>query len=174
LATFFSFLIVLSVPAQVNSEAGEQRAQFTKVTYSPRIPAGTQDRWTFTVHNIDCSENDQSTARFFLIFYDDNRLWLDEYNMTNHKTWFCNRSGTVTRTFDRNGWQVTKPVTHDLRVELYWYNNGTSHLEDTTSFSIGVTLHIPFQHILATGYLVAYLIACFVIFVYDYVQGLDA
>ena len=173
LVAFLSFLIVLSAAAPVKSETEEENAMFTKVTYSPKIPVNTKDTWTFVIYNANCSENGQNTARFFLILYDDNELWLNEYNDTEYKTWSCNKSSTVTRKYNIRGWQVTRPASRDLRVELYWDNNGTISLQDVTSFTIEIIIHISLQHIFATGYFAAYLIACFVLFSYVYIQGLD-
>ena len=173
LTAFFSALIVLGIAFPVKSEIGEQEAMFTQVTYSARIHAETMDTWAFTVYNVNCSENDQDAARFFLRFYADNELWLDEYNSTQYRTWNCSKGSAVSHSYNIRGWNTIQPVTHDLRIELYWYRNSTAVLEDTTSFTIAVIIHVPLQNIFATGYLAAYLIACFLLFSYDYVQGLE-
>jgi hypothetical protein len=173
LTAFLSAIIVLGTAFPVKSETGEQNAKFTQVLYNPRIHAGTMDTWAFTVYNANCSENDQGEARFFFRFYADNELWLDEYNSTQYRTWNCSKGSTVSHSYSIRGWDAIQPVAHDLRIELYWYRNGTAVLEDTTSFTIAVTLHITLQHIIATGYLVAYLIACVLLFSYDYVEGLE-
>jgi hypothetical protein len=174
LAAFLSVLIVLSIASPVKSEIGEQQAKFTQVIHSARIRAGTRDTWIFTVFNVNCSENDQGPARFFFRFYADNELWFDEYNSTRYGTWSCSKGSTVSRHYDINPWNPIQPITHDTRIELYWYSDGTAHLEDTAPFAVTVTLHIPLQHILATGYLAAYLIACFLLLSYYYVAGLEA
>jgi len=173
LTAFLSAIIVLSIAFPVKSETGEQEAKFKQVTYSARIQAETADTWTFTVYNANCSENDQGEARFFFRFYADNEPWLDEYNSTQYRTWNCSKGSTVSHSYRIIGWNIIQPVAHDLRIELYWYRNGTVVLEDTASFTIAVTLHITLQHIFATGYLVAYLIACVLLFSYDYVEGLE-
>jgi len=173
LVAFLSFFIVLSAAVPVRSEAEQKNANFVKVTYTPRILAGAKDTWTFVIYNANCSENGQNTARFFLVLYADNELWLNEYNDTQYKTWSCNKTSTVTHNYGIKGWQAIRPTSHDLRVELYWANSGTFRLEDTTSFTIDVMVHIPLQHIFAAGYFGAYLIACFVLFYYVYIKGLD-
>ena len=173
LAAFLSFFIVLCIVVPARSEAEQKNASFVKVTYTPRILAGANDNWTFVIYNANCSENGQNTARFFLVLYTDNELWLNEYNDTQYKTWSCNKTSTVTHSYNIRGWQAIRPTSHDLRVELYWANNGTFRLEDTTSFTIDVIVHISLQHIFATGYFAAYLLACFVLFSYVYIQGLN-
>jgi hypothetical protein len=173
LAAFLSVLIALSIASPAKSEIGEQQAKFTQVINSARIRAGTRDTWTFTVFNVNCSENDQGAARFFFRFYADNGLWFDEYNSTRDGTWSCSKGSTVSRRYDIDPWNPIQPVTHDTRIELYWYSDGTAHLEDTASFTVTVTLRISLQHILATGYLAAYLIACFLLLSYYYVAGLE-
>ena len=173
LLAFLSFFVVLSVVPPAESETGERNASFTGVTYSPKIPVNTKDSWSFTIYNANCTGEGQSGARFFLIFYADNELWLNEYNDTQYRTWSCNESSSVTHKYSIREWQAVRPTSHDLRVELYWENNGTIRLEDTTSFRIEVVVHIALQHIFATGYFVAYLIICFVLFSYIYILGLN-
>ena len=173
LTAFLSTLIVLGIAFPVKSEIGEQDAKFTQVKYSARIPAQKMDTWAFTVYNANCSENDQVAARFFLVFYADNSLVFNEYDSTQYQTWNCSRGGTVSHSYNIKGWQTLQPVTHDVRLELYWYHNGTTVLEDAASFTIGVTVYMSLQNIFATGYLVAYLIACILLFSYVYVQGLE-
>jgi len=173
LVAFLSFFAVLNIAVPAKSEIEQKNAWFTKVTYSPKIHADTKDTWSFTVYNANCSQNGQNAARFFLLLYADNEQWVNEYNDTQYRTWSCNKSSTVTHTYNIRGWQAIRPTSHDLRVELYWDDNGTIRLEDTTSFTINVTVHIALQHIYATGYFAAYLIACFVLFSYVYIQGLD-
>jgi hypothetical protein len=168
-----SFFFILSVAVPARSEAEQKNANFVKVSYNPRIPAGAKAAWTFVIYNANCSENGQNMARFFIVLYTDNELLLNEYNDTQYKTWSCNKTDTVTRNYNIRAWQDMRPTSHDLRAELYWTDNSTFRLEDTTSFTVNVIVHIPLQHILATGYFAAYLIVCFVLFYYVYVKGLD-
>ena len=173
LTAFFSIFIVLGPVVSANPDAGGQDARFTKVSYQSKILTNTKDVWTFTIYNANCSDNGPNASRFFLIFYVDNELWLNEYNDTQYMTWSCGNGSTVSRNYQIREWQTVRPAAHDLRVELYWNRNGAAYLEDTTSFSIDVMVHIPLQHIYATGYFAAYLIACIVLFSYDYVLGLE-
>lgn len=168
-----SAFIVLSFASAAKSETGEKQATFTQVTYSSTIYAGTSDTWTFTVHNLNCSENDQSAARFFVRVYVDNELYFDEFNSTPSQTWPCNKGSTVSHDFRISPWNTIRPIAHNIRIGLYWYTNGTAHLEDTASFTVAVTLHISLQDIFATGYLIAYLIACFLLLAYNYAEGLE-
>ena len=173
LLAFLSFFFILGVAVPARSEAEQKNANIVKVSYNPRIPAGAKSTWTFVIYNANCSENGQNMARFFLVLYTDNELLLNEYNDTQYKTWSCNKTSTVTRNYNIRAWQDMRPTSHDLRAELYWTDNSTFRLEDTTSFTVNVIVHIPLQHILATGYLAVYLIVCFVLFYYVYVKGLD-
>jgi len=168
-----SAVIVLGSAFPVKCQIGEQEAKFTQVTYSAVIHAETMDMWTFTVYNANCSENDQGEAQFFLRIYADDQLSMDEYNSTQYRTWNCSKGSTVSRSYNIAGWGAIQPVIHDMRVELYWFHNGVAVLEDTASFTVVVTIHITLQHIVATGYLVVYLIACVLLFSYDYVEGLE-
>jgi hypothetical protein len=173
LVTFLSLFILLGTAIPGYPEAGDQDARFTKVAYQSRILSNTKDVWAFTVHNTNCSDSDQNATRFFVIFYVDKELWFNEYNGTQYKTWPCAKDTTVTRKYNIREWQTVRPTSHDVQVELYWSSNGTARLEDTTSFTIDVMIHISLQHILATGYFAAYLIACFALFSYEYVLGLE-
>jgi hypothetical protein len=173
LVAFLSFFIVLIVAVPVESETEERNASFTGVTYSARIPVDTKDTWSFTIYNSNCTQDGQGGARFFLIFYADNEQWLNEYNGTQYRTWSCNESSSVTHKYSIREWQAIRPTSHEVRVELYWEKNGTFRLEDTTSFTVDVVVHIALQHIFATGYFAAYLIVCFVLFSYVYIQGLN-
>jgi hypothetical protein len=172
LVVFLSVLVVLSLESSA-ALGTEEDAKLTQVEYSARIRATTSDTWRFTVYNANCSENDQGVARFFFEFYVDNELWFDEYNATQYRTWNCSKGSTVSHSYNIRGWSTIRPVTHDLRIELYWYSNSTVHLEDVTSFEVAVTVLISLQHVYATGYLAVYMIACFLLFSYDYVAGLD-
>ncbi len=173
MVAFLSFFLVLAVSVPAESQAEQKNANFVKVSYNPRILAGAKASWTFVIYNANCSENGQNTARFFLILYTDNEPLLNEYNDTQYKTWSCNKTSTVTQNYNVRGWQDMRPTSHELRAELYWTDNNTFRLEDTTSFTINIIVHIPLQHILATGYFAAYLIVCSVLFYYVHAKGLD-
>jgi hypothetical protein len=152
---------------------GEGNAKLTKVKYEAMIPSETSDTWSFTVHNINCSENDEGMAQFFFEFYVDGLLSFDEYNSTTYRTWNCTEGHTVTLSYPVVGWSTSVPEMHDIRVELYWFYNGTSRLEDTALFNVDVTVFMPLQDIYATSYLVLYLGACFLLLMYDYLLSLE-
>jgi len=152
---------------------GEGNAKFTRVKYQATIPSGTTDTWTFTIRNTNCSENDGGTPQFFFEFYIDGSLSFDEYNFTTYRTWNCLRGQTVSNSYTVGGWSDTTPVTHDIRVELYWFDNGTSYLEDTATFNVGVSVFMPIQNIYATSYLAVYMGACLLLLLYDYVLSLE-
>lgn len=165
-------LIVLGWLPLGETKLGEN-ATLTDVKHSAEIRSGTSDTWRITVYNNNCSENDTGNARFFLEFYLEDKLYFDEYNSTAYKTWPCAKGETVTYNFRISGLSATRPISNDFRINLYSFCDNTARLEDTTSFRIGVTVLIPLQHIYATGYLAAYLIAFFLLLAYDHVTGLE-
>jgi hypothetical protein len=175
LATLIVFLCLFVVAFWLPSAQaqGEGNAKFTQVKYQTTIPSDTPDIWTFTTHNINCSENDEGMAQFFFEFYVDGSLSFDEYNSTTYRTWNCTKGQTVSNSYTAAAWSTISPVTHDIRIELYWYHNGTSVLEDTALFNISVTVFMPLQNIYATSYLALYLMACFLLLMYDYVLSLE-
>jgi hypothetical protein len=175
LATSIVFLCLFVVASWLPyaQAQGEGNAKFTQVKYQAITPSGTPDTWTFTIHNTNCSENDEGTAQFFYRFYVDGSLSFDEYNSTTYRTWNCTEGQTVSNSYTVSAWSTTTPVTHDIRIELYWLHNDTSSLEDTAQFTISVTVFMPLQNIYATSYLALYLIACFLLLLYDYVLSLE-
>lgn len=172
LTVFLCLLLFVFLPPMAKAQ-GESNAKFTQVKYQAIIPSGMPDSWTFVVHNTNCSENDEDTAHFFFEFYVDDSLSFDEYSSTAYRTWNCTRGKTVSNSYMVSGWSTMAPVNHDVRIELYWYHNGTSILEDTALFSVGVSVFMPLQDIYATSYFVLYLAACFLLLMYDYVLSLE-
>jgi hypothetical protein len=152
---------------------GEGNAKFTQVNYRATLPSGTPDTWSFTVRNTNCTENDEDMAQFFFEFYVDGSLSFNEYNSTTYRTWNCTEGQTVSLSYPIVGWSTIVPETHDIRVELYWFYNGTSCLEDTALFNVDVTVFMPLQDIYATSYLALYLGACLLLLLYDYVLSLE-
>jgi hypothetical protein len=169
-AVLCAFVVLSCQP--LSESQNEKGATFIAAKYSTRVRSQTSDLWNFTVHNADCSENDQGSARFFLDFYLDDNLWFDEYNSTAYMTWSCDKGKTVSHAYIKN-WPDVQPFAHDMRVELYWFDNGTSHLEDTLSFKTTVTVPVTLQHIIPTSYIALYLIACAILLTYDYVASLE-
>ena len=165
------FVVVFWLPSAQAQGAGN--AKFTHVNYQATIPSGATETWTLTIHNTNCSENDEGMAQFFFEFYVDGSLSFDEYNSTTYRTWNCTMGQTVSDSYSFVGWSTAVPATHDVRIELYWFDNGTSFLEDTALFNFGVTVFMPLQNIYCTSYLALYLIACVLLLAYDYVLSLE-
>lgn len=173
LLTAFLFLFIALTWSHPAESQIEKDARFTHATYSPRVRSQTTDTWTFTIYNANCSEDDQGTAHFFFQFFLDRDLYFDEYNTSRYKTWLCNKGQTISHSYEIRGWSATRPINREIRIELYWFCNGIAYLEDTTSFTVAVTVMIPLQHVYATGYVVAYVLAAFFLFSYNYVAGLE-
>ena len=152
---------------------GVGNAMITKVKYGATVPSGVSDNWIFTVHNKNCSGNDEGSAQFFFEFYVDGSLSFDEYNSTTYRTWNCSKGQTVSNGYMILGWSTAVPLTREVRVELFWFHNGTSFLEDTADFAVGVTVLMPLQDIYATSYLAVYVIAFILLLMYDYVLSLE-
>jgi len=155
------------------SAEGTKEVYFASIRYVPRIPANDTDTWSLTVHNINCTNNGTGQAWFFLAFYIDGESWWDEYNNTNYRIWRCDKGQTVTNSYKIDAWNVMEPVTRNVKVELYWYLDGKYYLKDVASFNIDIALFLPLHHIYVFGYLVVYLMACFILFLNLYVTGLE-
>lgn len=168
----FSVLIVFSVTRPVLSQS-EEKAKITGLQYTPLIQSGSSDIWTFTVSNAECTGDNQTAARFFFEVELEGQIYFDEYNSSTYKTWPCSKGQTVSHHYQTDVWSVTRPDRRDLTVRLYWFTNGVARLEDTASFSFGISMLVPFQHVYVIGYLAVYLIACFLLFSYDYVVGTE-
>lgn len=143
-----------------------------QIEYSENIPAGKADTWSFTVHNLNCTANENGEAWFFLKFYIDGKTWWDEYNSTNYRMWRCDKGKTITKNYCIEEWNTIEPVTREIKTELYWYNNGEYQLKDAVSFNINIALCIPPSHIYATSYLAFYLMAFFILLLYYYLTAL--
>lgn len=172
LFALLSFLIIFSMTRPVFSQP-EGKAKITGLQYSPLIQSGTSDTWAFTISNADCTGDNQTAARFFFEFELEGQVFFDEYNSSTYKTWPCNKGQTVSHHYQTDVWSVTRPDRRNFTVRLYWFIDGVARLEDAASFSIGIGMLVPFQHIYVTGYLALYLIACFLLFSYDYVVGTE-
>ncbi len=172
LFALLSVLIVFSMTRPVLSQP-EGKAKITSLQYTPLMLSGTSDTWTFTISNAECTGDNQTAARFFFEVELEGQIYFDEYNSSTYKTWPCNKGQTVSHHYQTDVWSVSRPERRDLTVRLYWFTNGVARLEDTASFSIGISMLVPFQHIYVIGYLALYLIACFLLFSYDYVVGTE-
>ena len=172
LTTLSCLLIFLTFSLPVLAQSG-QNAKITNVQYAPIIHSGNGDTWTLTIHNPDRVGDNQTAARFYFEVEIDGGIFFDEYNSSTYQTWPCNVSQSVSHHYQTNIWTVTRPETHEVTVKLYWFSQGVAHLEDTVSFSIGISMLVPLQHVLVVGYLAIYLIGGFLLFAYDYVRGTE-
>jgi hypothetical protein len=150
----------------------EHDAYFADAIHATKLRAREDDNWIFTVHNVNCVENDEGEASFFFKFYLDGELWWDESESTSYRTWLCKRGDNVTLSYKINRWNVIQPVLRNAEIELYWFNGGNPQLEEAISFDFSVTTLVSLQHIHATSYLLAYLMVCFIILSYYYVTRL--
>jgi hypothetical protein len=164
-----TYTLIHEPPVAVN---GEKDAYFANVIYEAKVRAREDDTWIFTVYNINCEENDKGEARFFLKFYLDGDLWWDESEVTSYKNWLCNRGNNVTLSYKIRGWDVIQPRDLNAKIELYWLNQGKPQLEQAIYFDVSVAILVSLQHIHALSYLLAYLIACFLVLSYYYVSRL--
>jgi hypothetical protein len=147
-------------------------AYVISVEYSENIPAGKEDTWSITVHNLNCAANENGEAWFFFKFYIDGEPWWDEYKSTDYKMWRCDKGKTITNNYHINGWNIIEPVTREIKTELYWYDNDECHLKDAVSFNINITMCVSFSHIYAISYLTFYLMAFFALLLYNHLTAL--
>lgn len=120
------------VPSANAQGAGD--AYFTSIEYSIKVYDNTQDSWNFTVYNANLAVDVFNRAWFFFKFYLNNTLWYDEYVDTG--SWQCNKGSSVERSHTVS--LGSGPVTWNVKVEVYWDNNGTFYLEDTVTFTVTV------------------------------------
>lgn len=126
---------------------------FTRVEYPQSKIYQGMNVWnfnaTFTVHNVNRTADSQGRASFFLKFYRDGEVSFDEYNDTIYKVWECNKGSMVRRCYIPSIPIWRGPNTYDYKIELYWYYEGTSYLQDTTTFSVTCVLRDPHFHTFA-------------------------
>ena len=148
-------------------------ARFTGVEYQTKIYASRPTAWRFTIYNENRTTIEGNQGWFFLVFYlDDDLLW-SEYNDTEYQVWQCTTGRSVTLSYEPGEWEANTPLSHYAKIDLYWYNNGTYHLEDTTSFSFDVVLLTTLRHLHPFSYLVIYLLASFALLYYYYTTGVE-
>lgn len=131
LLIFISHLV--SIPSflpSVNAQGAED-AYFTGVGHTLKVYEYTQDNWNFTVYNVNCEVDIWGHAWFFFRFYLDNVLWWDE--QVSSSTWQLNKGQSTTRFYTVN--MGSGPAMKSVKIELYWDNDGTPYLQDTTYFS---------------------------------------
>jgi len=140
---------------------GVRDAYFTKVRHGATAYEGSNFTWSLTIYNKNCSTDSEGEAYFYFVFYLDDDLWWDEYNNTDYQIWQCNKGDSTTRSYGVSSWHTIKPVAHELRIELYWYDGNASQLEDFSSFPVPVAVHAEPASLMVTSYLFIYLITTF-------------
>ena len=111
------------------SAQGVGDAFFTAVKYSPKIYEFTEDEWSFTVYNANCTADISGRSWFFFKFYINDRLWKNEYK----ESWSLDKGSNIMRTYPVS--LGSGPAVKNVRIELYWNYYGAQHLQNTTSFS---------------------------------------
>jgi uncharacterized protein YxeA len=166
--TFIVLIVIstgmLNIPFAESNKTKDN--YFVKIVYSQKLYAKESDTWSITIYNVNCSENESGEAWFFFRFYLDGELWWNEYENTSYKIWRCDKGRTVTHSYYIKGWDVLRPLTRDIKIELYWYYDGEQHFKDSTFFSIDIILHLPLKNIYPLSYLTIYLIACLILLAY--------
>ncbi len=157
-----------------SAELGEAKdAYFTSTGYSAKIYDGKPSEWRFTVYNENCASNEEGEAWFFLTFYLDGEFWWSEYNNTDSKTWKCAKEHSVTLRYVPGNWDATTPMSHNVKIELYWHHNGTHYLEDSASFNFDVVLLSTLRQLRPFSYLMIYLLASIVLLYVYFIVGVE-
>lgn len=114
----------LRVSGNGDADEGEY-VRFT-IEYRNRVYDGDSDIWNFTVANIDLpADSNGQTLFYFRIYLDGDLLW-DEFNDTVYGTWQLSKGTTATKNYAFSAWKG--PSRHKVRIELYWYKDGTPKL----------------------------------------------
>lgn len=163
----FLTVLILILTAAILAIAGLPRLQytqdvrnayFTKVKYPAITFQGTDEILAFYVYNRNLTTNGDAYGSFFLKFYVDGEFWWDEYSSSAYKTWTCGKGNSTIRAYSIPSWEVMRPVVHELKLELYWYDGNEAHLEDITSINVKVAVHVGPDDLLFHSYLILYLI----------------
>ncbi|MEM3784817.1 MAG: type II CAAX endopeptidase family protein [Candidatus Bathyarchaeia archaeon] len=162
--------IDFSNQTKLSQADGSRGAYFTEIKYPSIIHQGEKITLTLTIYNKECSIDD-GNASFFLIFYVNNDLWLNEFNSTEYRTWRCEKGNAVTRHYMIAGLEDIKPVTHNLRAELFWYRGDEAVLQDVKTANVTVALIVEANNLLIHSYLTVYLIAIFLLGFYITLNG---
>lgn len=171
----FTYLLVIAVSFQIFAmwpashltiTGVEKNAYIKDIKYEVTIQSNKFSEWIITVYNANCTVVPNQKAMFFLKFYLNDQLWLDEYN----HTWECGINESVERRYRIRSPDVMDPRVYDVKIELYWFDGYSSRIEDFITFDIMITLLIPLQHIRALSYLVAYLLICIGAFSFFYIS----
>jgi membrane protease YdiL (CAAX protease family) len=178
LAFFVSILLVIlfvligypNLTPSPNTE-GPRSAYFTQVKYPAIAYEGKVSAWNLTIYNKNCTSNDEGKAFFFFKFYIDGDPWWNEYNDTDYKTWQCNKESSTTRLYGISTWETMKPVAHNLKIELYWYDGNASRFQDAVSFPISVVIYVEPGNLMVTSYFTIYLMAILFLGFYMLISG---
>jgi len=170
LLTSISFLMSVSILfcmslATLKAKSG---AYFLDIDYAAEIPAGEADRWSFVVRNENCGTSESGEAWFFLKIFVDDQLWWNEFNDTEYKIWRCDKGSTIKLTYIVAEWNEFTPRTHKVAVELYYYYNNQSYLQDVRTFEVNVTVPMMISHLYAFSYMVLYIFSSLA-FLYYYI-----
>ena len=131
--------------------------------------------WNFTVslvaHNVDCSENASGQAWFFFKIYRNEEVWWNEYNDSTHKVWSCDVGAKR-----RHNYEILTPTwigakKYEYKIELYWYDEGVSKLQDTTWFTITCVLLLDPLDRVVFAYMSLHLLVIIIIFLYFLANG---
>jgi len=164
---------LINYPSLMPSPKTEQLggAYFTRVKYPAIAYQGESTTWSLTICNKNCSASHGGNASFFLMLYVDGDLWWDEYHSTGGKPWPLSIGNSVTRAYGVSSWDTIKPVVHDLKIELYWYDENKSQLQDVVSFPITVAVYVELGNLMVNSYLAVYMIAIFLLGFYMLILG---
>jgi membrane protease YdiL (CAAX protease family) len=170
LAVLFSLINYSNLTPSQNTE-GARGAYFTKVEHPATAYEGKSCVLSFTVYNKNYTTNGEGNASFYFMFYLDGDVWWSEYNNTDYQTWQCNTESSVTRGYNVPSWGTIKPVVHDLRIELYWYDRNVSQLQDVVSFPISVAVHVELGSLIISSYVFIFIIALLFLGFYMLING---
>jgi len=170
LVTFVVLVNFQNSTSSPNAE-GARGAYFTQVEYPATVYEGKDSVWNLTIFNKNCTTNGEGDASFFFKFYLDGDLWWNEYNSTDYETWQCSRGNLVTRLYQISTWDAMKPVNHELKIELYWYDGNASQLQDVVSLPVSVAIHTELGNLMISSYIAIYLVAILLLGFYMLIEG---
>jgi membrane protease YdiL (CAAX protease family) len=170
LAVLFSLVNYSNLTPSRNTE-GACVAYFTKVEHPATAYEGKNCAFSLTVYNKNCTTNGEGNAYFYFMFYLDGDVWWSEYNNTDHQIWQCSMGSSVTRGYLVPSWGTTRPVVHDLRIELYWYDGNVSQLQDVVSFPISVVVHVELGSLIISSYVFVFVIVLLFLGFYMLING---
>lgn len=176
LCSFLSVLILADVYAILSSilpqtREGAQGAYITKIEYPEITFSGNNVTLSLVVYNKNCTNEGEDSGTFFFIFYIDGEFWWSEYNSTFYKTWKCKVQTSVMCTYTIPGWSTMKPIYHNIKIELEWFDGSEFHLQDATSFPLRIAVSTSFTNMLILSQLAIYVIMLLLIIFYIMLAG---